>query len=81
LSLPGSAWFSHRVERVAHKATSFEDARRWDLEQYRRMSPDERRRVAKELRRRVYGDHCPDVRDAMGGLRRRRAAKKPARKR
>ncbi len=59
------------MERVAHKARGFEDARRWEIEQYRAMSPDERRRVAKALRDRFYGAHCPDVRDAVAGMKRR----------
>jgi hypothetical protein len=60
------------MERVAHKAASFDDARRWELEQYRQMSPDERRSVAKALRERHFGPRCPDVRDAVAGVRRRR---------
>lgn len=37
------------------------------------MTPDERRQVAKALRDRFYGPNCPDVRDAVAGLRRRRS--------
>lgn len=59
------------MERVGHKASSFEEARAWEIEQYARMTPDERRAVAKALRDRVYGTRCPDVRDAVAGLRRR----------
>jgi hypothetical protein len=58
-----------RVERVANKAIGFEEARRWERQQYAEMDPDERRRVAKVLRDRVYGKNCPDVRDAVAGLR------------
>ena len=56
--------FNEPVERVANKARGFEEARRWDLEQYRRMTPDERRAVAKTLRDKVYGRNRPDVREA-----------------
>ena len=60
------------VDRIANKAHGHEEAQRWDAEQYARMTPDERRRVAKTLRDRVYGTDCPDVRDAVGGSKRRR---------
>ncbi|MCC6527584.1 MAG: hypothetical protein IT373_33360 [Polyangiaceae bacterium] len=66
------------MEPIAHRARGFEAARRWEIEQYARMTPDERRRVAKALRDRVYGTDCPDVRDAMAGLKRRG---RPARRR
>lgn len=61
------------MERIAHVAHGFEEAFRWEIEQYRRMSPDERREVAKALRDRAYGPSCPDVRDAVAG---RRATRK-----
>jgi predicted Fe-S protein YdhL (DUF1289 family) len=61
------------VERVGHKARGFEEARRYEIAQYARMTPDERRRVAKALRDRVYGTDCPDVREAVAGLRKRRS--------
>jgi hypothetical protein len=60
------------VERVGHKAHGWGEARDWDLAQSREMDADERRRVAKALRERFYGTRCPDVRDAVAGLRRRR---------
>jgi hypothetical protein len=59
------------MERVAHRARSFAEAEAWDLAQMRAMTPDERRLVAKALRERVFGRQCPDVRDAVAGLRRR----------
>jgi hypothetical protein len=52
------------IARVVNKARSFSEAREWDITQNVRMSPEERRSVARELRRRVYGEKCPDVRDA-----------------
>ncbi len=52
------------MDRVAHKATSFADAERWDREQHWAMTPDERLAAAKELRDRVYGRDAPDVREA-----------------
>ncbi len=61
------------MQRIGHKARGFDEAHQWELEQYRHMSPDERRRVAKQLRDRVWGTNCPDVRDAVAGLRRKRA--------
>ena len=59
------------MERVAHLAHGFADANRWELAQYAEMTPDERRRVAKALRDRYYGKDCPDVRDAVAGVRKR----------
>jgi hypothetical protein len=61
------------MERVAHRARGFADADAWDVAQMRAMTPDERRRVAKALRDRVFGRDCPDVRDAIAGLRRVRS--------
>ena len=63
--------FNPGVERVAHIAKSFASAREWDLEQYRNMTAEERQRVAKTLRERYYGKRCPDVRDAVAGIKRR----------
>jgi len=56
-----------RVERIGHVSRGFEQARRWEMEQYRRMSPEERQRCAKELRERYYGKDCPDVLEAERG--------------
>lgn len=61
------------MERVANKARGFDAAREWDVAQNADMTPDERRRVAKALRDRYYGKDPPDVRDAVAGVRRRRA--------
>jgi hypothetical protein len=63
------------VERIAHKARGFAAAHEWELEQERALTPDERRRIAKALRDRVYGINCPDVRDAVAGLRKRRRSR------
>ncbi|MBL9027256.1 MAG: hypothetical protein JNL21_33995 [Myxococcales bacterium] len=60
------------MERVANKARGFDAARAWEIAQYAAMTPDERRKVARQLRDRVYGTNCPDVRDAVAGLKRRR---------
>jgi hypothetical protein len=62
------------MERIGHIARGFDEARRWEIEQYRAMSPDERRAVAKALRDRFYGTDCPDVRDAFAGLRRHKTS-------
>lgn len=61
------------MERVAHKARGYEEARRWDIVQASEMTPDESRRVAKALRDRFYGTARPDVRDVVAGARRLRA--------
>jgi hypothetical protein len=53
------------MERVVHKTTSHEDARRWDIAQHRAMTPEERQAIAKELRRRAYGEQSPDIREAQ----------------
>jgi hypothetical protein len=60
------------MERVANKARGFADAFAWEIEQYARLTPDESRAIARALRERVYGKSCPDVRDAVAGLRRKR---------
>ena len=36
------------MERVVHKSTSHEEARRWDIEQHVSMTVQERQRVARE---------------------------------
>jgi hypothetical protein len=59
------------VERIGHRARTFAEARAWDAQQYAEMTPDERRAIAKALRDRYHGTNCPDVRDAVAGLRRR----------
>jgi len=67
-----SAWLSSAMDRVGNKARGFDQARHWEYEQYAAMTPDQRREVARALRERVYGERCPDVRDAVAGLKRRR---------
>jgi hypothetical protein len=52
------------MERDAHKATSFAEAARRDLEQQWAMTPEERLEAARVLRERVYGKDAPDVREA-----------------
>lgn len=49
-------------ERVAHKASSHEEARRWDVAQNRAMTPEERMRAARVLRDRVFPADAKDVR-------------------
>ena len=53
------------MKPIVHKATSFQDADAWDIEQHIKMTPEERRKVAKELRDRYYGKDAPDVRDKI----------------
>lgn len=52
------------VDRIVNKATDFETAHRWDVQQHASMTPSERQQIARELRRRAYGDSNPDVREA-----------------
>lgn len=50
------------MERIVHKSTSHEEARRWDIEQHVSMTVEERLRVARELKRRAYPRDAKDVR-------------------
>ena len=50
------------MERVVHKASSHEEARRYDIEQHVSMSPEERMRAARELKDRAYPPDAKDVR-------------------
>lgn len=63
------------MERVYHKTKSYKEAEEWDILQHIRMTPEERQCVAAELRKRVYGENCPDVREAQRNLSRK--TKKP----
>ena len=51
------------MERVAHKASSHEDAQRWDIEQQTSMTPEERLRAARILKDRTYSADAKDVRE------------------
>ena len=50
------------MERVVHKATSFEEADRWDVEQQISMSAEERQRAARVLKDRAFPSDAKDVR-------------------
>ena len=50
------------MERVVHKASSHEDAHRWDVEQQVSMSPEERLRAARVLKERAFPTDAKDVR-------------------
>lgn len=50
------------MERVVHKTTSHEEARRWDIEQQTSMTPEERLRAARDLKERAYPAGAKDVR-------------------
>ena len=50
------------MERVVHKASSHEEADRWDVEQQLAMSPEERLRAARVLKDRVFTTDAKDVR-------------------
>jgi hypothetical protein len=50
------------MERVVHKALTYEDAARWDVEQHVAMTPNERLRAARELKTRVFHRDAKDVR-------------------
>lgn len=51
------------MERVVHKSTSHQEARRWDIEQHVRMSPEERMHAARTLKERAYPSDAKDVRE------------------
>ncbi len=50
------------MERVVHKASNHEEARRWDIEQHTSMTPAERMRAARALKDRAYPPDAKDVR-------------------
>lgn len=51
-----------RMERDVHKASSFEEADRWDVNQQVAMTPAERRRAARRLKDRLF-PNAKDVRE------------------
>jgi hypothetical protein len=51
------------MERIAHKASSHEEARRWDVEQQRSMTPAQRMRAARILKERAFPRDAQDVRE------------------
>ena len=53
-----------KVDREAHKSTSFQEADGCDKEQQWAITPDERMAIAQVLRERFYGKDAPDVREA-----------------
>ena len=63
LALNRDFWHDGRVERVVHKAKSFREAERLDIEQQVAMTPNERIRAAKVLRDRGYPANPKDVRE------------------
>ncbi|HSH74164.1 MAG TPA: hypothetical protein VLA09_00555 [Longimicrobiales bacterium] len=50
------------TERVVHKSSSHEEARRWDVQQRTTMTPDERMRAARVLKDRAFPPDAKDVR-------------------
>lgn len=50
------------MERIVHKARSFEEAAEYDVRQQLAMTPQERVDAARELQRRFYGP-SPDIRE------------------
>jgi hypothetical protein len=50
------------MERIVHKASSFQEADRWDVEQQVSMSPEERLRAARVLKDRAFPADSKDVR-------------------
>ena len=50
------------MERIVHKASGHQEARRWDVEQERSMTPEARLRAARALKDRAYGRQAKDVR-------------------
>jgi hypothetical protein len=63
-SLPSS----REINRSFNIATSFSDAKRWDILQQISLTPEQRQRAAKELKQRVFGKHAPDVRALHAGI-------------
>ena len=52
-----------RMERVVHKSSSHEEARRWDVRQHAEMTPQERLRAARILKDRAFPHETKDVRE------------------
>jgi len=52
------------MEKIVHISRDFREAEEWDILQQVSMTPEQRQEAAAELRRRVYGENCPDVREA-----------------
>lgn len=50
------------MERVVNKASSHEEARRWDIQQQLSMTPEQRLRAARELKDRAFPPEAKDVR-------------------
>jgi len=61
--------------RIVHISKNFAEAEAWDIRQQLEMTPEERQKVAYELRKRVYGNDCPDVKEAQRIKERRRLKK------
>lgn len=53
-----------QIQAVAHVSNSYEEMNRWDREQNLLLTPEQRMEVLASLRRQIYGDRCPDVREA-----------------
>ena len=51
------------MERVVHKSSSHEEARRWDVKQHTEMTPEERLRAARVLKDRAFPPDAKDVRE------------------
>ena len=50
------------MERVIHKASSHDEAQRWDIAQQLSMTPAERLQAARAIKDRAYPDEAKDVR-------------------
>ena len=59
----GSRRPKRTMERVVHKASSHEEAERWNVAQQKSMTPEERLRAARVLRDRAYPPDAKDVRE------------------
>lgn len=51
------------MQRVVHKSSSHEEARRWDVQQQTAMTPGERMRAARVLKDRAFPPDTKDVRE------------------
>jgi hypothetical protein len=53
------------MEKIVHKAHSFMEAEKREIEQYRAMTPARRQEIARALRAHYFGDNKPDIRDSL----------------
>lgn len=52
------------IQPVGRVFRSYEEMNRADRDENLRMTPDQRMAILAALRRQIYGENCPDVREA-----------------